>query len=120
VLWMAVGLIGLALLLASVAFHYLVTEVRVVNESSVTLTEVQVTMAGKEIWSGPIAAGERRTLYGLPSNDGTIGISFEASGQSAHTEFGYVTPGAAENYKVVVLPSLEVHIVDCELNPSCK
>lgn len=118
--WIVASITGLALTLAAIGFHYLVNEVQIVNESSVTLTKVRVSLSEKEMWSGSISPGEGRTIYGLPSNDGTIGIRFEASGRSAHAEFGYVTPGAAEHYKVVVLPSLEVHVIDCELDLSCR
>jgi len=107
--WGAAGLVFV--LLTSGAVILLESTVTVHNQSSAKLTNVHVTMAGQDVWSGVLGPGESQKAYGRPSADGTVGVSFQAAGQSVHQEFGYVTPGLGEHHTIVVLPSLELRYI---------
>ena len=108
--WGAAGLV-FVLLVTGGAVFLLESTVTVHNQSSVKLTNVHVTMAGKDVWSGVLGPGGSHKAHGRPSADGTVGVSFEAAGKSVHQEFGYVTPGLGEHHTIVVLPSLELRYI---------
>jgi hypothetical protein len=105
----ALGILAIALIAGgSALFYFLESSVVVYNEAPVALTNVRVTLANQTVWTGSLAAGEKRKVYGRPDTDGTVGLSFEASGHVVRREFGYVTPGLAERHRLVILPSFDV------------
>jgi hypothetical protein len=104
---------GLAILLflnaACDHFDYLLpSTVTVINQTSKTVTNVQITMADEVLWKGSLDPGEVHKVSGRPAGDGTVEIAFADQGHVFLQEFGYVTPGITEDHEIIILPSLEM------------
>jgi hypothetical protein len=88
------------------------TVVSLRNESDATLADVRIALAGKEIWNGTMAPGEKRYARGRPNNEGKVRISFEtANGQHVRTDFGRTSAEVGDEYDFVVTSDLEIRAV---------
>jgi hypothetical protein len=102
------GLIAISFAAAIGGWNLLQSTVTITNEAPIALTDVRITLAGKEIWTGDLGSGEKKQVHGKPDTDGTLGISFKVDARNFHQEFTYVSPGPGEHHSLLVLPSLEV------------
>ena len=77
IIWVVV-IAAIALLLVFGADRRQTTTVSLRNEADVTLADVTIALAGKEIWNGQIEPGEKQYARGRPDRDGAVRISFRA------------------------------------------
>ncbi len=108
ILWVAV-FAAIALLVAFGADRRSTTTVSLRNEGDVTLTDVTISLAGKEIWNGQIDPGEKQYARGRPDRDGTVRISFRAGNVGPlSADFGRAAVSAGDEYDFVVTSDFEI------------
>jgi hypothetical protein len=111
ILWILV-FACIALLVAFGRDRQEATVVSLRNESDATLADVRIGLAGREIWNGTLAPGEKRYARGRPNTDGKVRISFETTkGRNVRTDFGRTSADVGDEYDFVVTSNLEIRAV---------
>ncbi len=87
------------------------TVVSLRNESDARLADVRIALAGREIWSGTMAPGEKQYARGRPDAEGKVRISFETPGQNVRTDFGRASADVGDEYDFVVTEDFEIRAV---------
>jgi hypothetical protein len=73
------------------------------NETSKVASNIAVGFTGKTLWRGDLPSGESKWTFGIPREDGTVGVSYEIAGQPFKIECGYVTGGPwGGRYEIIV------------------
>ncbi len=108
IIWVMV-FAAVALLVVFGADRRQTTTVSLRNEADVTLADVKIALAGKEIWNGQIEPGERQYARGRPDRDGAVRISFRARNAGPlSADFGRAATSAGDEYDFVVTEDLEI------------
>ncbi len=108
IIWVMV-FAAVALLVVFGADRRQTTTVSLRNEADVTLADVKIALAGKEIWNGQIEPGEKQYARGRPDRDGAVRISFRARNAGPlSADFGRAATSAGDEYDFVVTEDLEI------------
>jgi hypothetical protein len=111
IMWVVV-IAAIALLVVFGADRRRTTTVSLRNEADVTLTDVKIALAGKEIWNGKIEPGEKQYARGRPDRDGAVRISFRAGNAGPlSADFGRAAASAGDEYDFLVTSDFEIRAV---------
>lgn len=99
---------GAVLLLCAVAFaaYLSITTVTVRNRTDHSLSQMKIGFTGKHLWTGSLEAGDSKWLFGVPSQDGGVEVTYSISNQTHEVRCGYVTGGPSRSsLEIAILPN---------------
>lgn len=104
-----IGLTGSAVALAilgigAMAFMSVVT-VTVHNDSQQKLANLRIGFTGKTLWQGELDPQESKWTFGIPTQDGSVEVTYGTGNSPITAKCGYVTRGPlGGSFVVTVLP----------------
>jgi len=106
--FLAICLLAAICTVAIAYVFFKTSSVRVVNQSTVPISDIRVELGGKEFWTGSLAPGESHMSFGSVNRDGYIVIAFRKDSVAYKRVFTHVTTYFPGHHQLTITPVLKV------------